>query len=161
MIEKEYRGEKIYFVEAHDLWRVEFEDETEFESESLSAVKKFIDQKAKKTFKRIPIWVHYTRWGRWVDDDEKATAFVKAEITSVTPSGDIWMVRAGDKKAEKLREVAWVQSPANDKIVAEIEAIKKEIDEKKDRGEKLEGKLASFDTKKLKEDNNVKEKSYY
>lgn len=148
----EYRKQKINFDETAEVWFVNFPDGRRVEDLSLKKLKSFVDQDLKGKFERIPVWVP----GVYYSDEKE---YEEAEITSVSPSGDVFFVRKGKNHAEKGNNF-FDKTEENAVLISKIEKIKEELEELLKSKSELKDKLKRFDLPALKRKVNARITTY-
>jgi hypothetical protein len=154
-MEQEYRGHKIRFNERKEVWecRVKVpqgDDYTDISDASLATVKKFVDKILKKSFKRVRVFAEKPH--SWSYQKDTRPKFITAEITSISPDGDIFIVYQGEKTARKVRCQIWEDTPANAKLVAKINLLDKKVEQAKEEMEEHEDAMTTLDTKKMRDE---------
>lgn len=154
-MEQDYRGHKIRFNEKKEVWEARVkvpqgDNYTDVSDPSLATVKKFIDKILKKSFKRVKVFAE--RPHSWSYQKDTRPPYITAEITSISPDGEIFIVYQGEKTAHKARCTVWADTPANAKLVSELNALEKQKEDIETSIDKKESQLKQVDTKKMREE---------
>lgn len=159
MADKEiYNGFEIFFDKEKEEWFTQIKNDggewDRIGNVSLKKLKESLDVMKRSKFERIPCFVstkHYRYGGG--RDEKYLPHYCEATITSVSPNGNAWVVRKGEKHSEK-HGLRWssdiiMDTPENRKLIKEFEE-QAEIEfnaEKKQN--KIREKLQKVDGAKL------------
>jgi hypothetical protein len=150
----EHNGYTIKFSDEREEWWTTIksdEGEETISDSSLKKMRQYIDKLQKKTFKRIPIFVHVNRY-RSGSEVAYLPRYGQATITSVSPNGNAYYVEKGRKHSSKegLRYCyLYEDTPENREAIAEYERCAKEAHEANLREKKAGEKIKRIDGSKL------------
>lgn len=109
-----------------------------YESDSLQAVKNFIDKEIKKEFKRTPVYYYDDEW----------------DITSVDEQGNAWAVsKQGDRRkfSKYGLNSVYLRTPENDALMAQIKKVREDIRKLNDEEREIRAKMVVLKIKDVKE----------
>ena len=150
----EHNGFTIKFDEQKEEWwtSIKSDDGQETVSDpSLKKMREYIDKLQKKTFKRIPIFVHINRY-RSGREETYLPHYGEATITSVSPNGNAYYVEKGRKHSSKegLRYgYLYEDTPDNRAAIAEYEKCAQEVHGAEKRERAAQDKIKKIDGSKL------------
>lgn len=162
-----YNSFEIQFDEKREVWFAHVweegdkgnSSENRVENASLKKLKELLDKAKRRKFERMAIFVRTNRYrlggGR---DKSYESQFEEAMLTSIAPGGNMFFVRKGSKHSEKTYISSYYNSrstelvldtPANRKVIADIETAGRIEWEAEIKQEKLRDDLLYVDGQKL------------
>lgn len=156
-----YAGFEIRFDEKNEVWFANVDSDGKpakidsqdgrIQHASLKKVKELIDLARRSKFKRMPVFVRSGNYRRGGGQDEKyLPEYSEATLTSVSPGGNAYVVKKGEKHADKT----WLRygdsgiildTPENRKLIAEFE-MQGEIEWRAEREqERIKAKMKQLD----------------
>lgn len=115
----EYKDKTIEFDDEREIFVYKEGGDEIYSHASMKEVKKFIDKIVKGEFKRIPVYVS-ARWNR--------IEWEEAEITSITPNGEVWVTTKGRTWRKVSRSEIALKTEDNKKVIEKIAKMHKEAE---------------------------------
>lgn len=164
-MEKEiYNGFEIKFDKRDEVWYTDVGEDgkqaqysspdTRVQNASLKKVKELLDGLKRGRFERKNVFVTNDSY-RYNSQKEKfVPKYTQAVITSVSPNGNAFIVKKGEKHASKYRlhysdSELIIDNPENRSTILKIEDQRKAIFNAKKEEEKLKKQLKCFNGKQL------------
>lgn len=158
-MEEIYNGFTIRFNKYDDQWETTIKDgEKNNETvtdKSLKKLKEFLDRLKRSKFERVTVFIRTDSYRYGGGFDEKFEPFyTEAVMTSVSPTGQAFIVPKGEKSAKKFslsyRDTSIIEdTPANRALIAEYETSAKIEWEQEHIQKKIEAKLKTVNGQKL------------